>query len=78
MRIPVHAIRSTFSSIQTLVEAVMLKGSTDKEESKEIYSRLGAMAARRTKLNADGSECREIKLCYVTVSLIYLLVAALS
>lgn len=48
----------------TVVEAVKLTGATPKPESREIHNRLLAMANRR-----DSHE-KEIKLCYVTVSII--------
>ncbi|EJD05581.1 ATP-dependent DNA helicase [Fomitiporia mediterranea MF3/22] len=45
------------------VEAVMLMGSTSKEESRDIYSRLAAAA--NPKANRNGAVL-EIKFCYVT------------
>ena len=47
-----------------LVEAVMLMGSTSKEESRDIYSRLSAAASSK---NRSGMTGPEIKFCYVTV-----------
>ncbi|KAL5498565.1 hypothetical protein ACEPAH_1919 [Sanghuangporus vaninii] len=45
------------------VEAVMLMGSTSKEESRDIYSRLAAAANSK---NRNGMAGPEIKFCYVT------------
>ncbi|KAL5514242.1 hypothetical protein ACEPAG_2330 [Sanghuangporus baumii] len=45
------------------VEAVMLMGSTSKEESRDIYSRLAAAANSK---NRNGMTGPEIKFCYVT------------
>lgn len=48
----------------TVVEAVKMTGGTPKPEAREIHNRLLAMANRR-----DSQE-KEIKLCYVTVSVL--------
>lgn len=49
------------------VEAVKLTGSTSKEESRDIFSRLTYSAGVRSKSAMGGSSGPEIKLCYVTV-----------
>lgn len=49
------------------VEAVKLTGSTSKEESRDIFSRLTYSAGGRSKSAMSGSSGPEIKLCYVTV-----------
>lgn len=46
------------------VDAVMLTGGTSKARASEIQRRLTAMATSRR-----GAQEKEIKLCYVTVSL---------
>lgn len=48
------------------VEAVKLTGSTSKEESRDIFSRL-TYSAGVSKSAMGGSSGPEIKLCYVTV-----------
>lgn len=50
----------------------MLTGSTSKEESRDIFSRLTYAAGVRSKSAMAGSSGPEIKLCYVTVRFILL------
>ena len=52
-----------FSDDVYIVEAVMITGSTSKQEKTNIFRRLHALVDR--KVDKHGSE---IKLCYVTVS----------
>ena len=65
-----YVLETSVMSVPPLVEAVMLMGSTSKEDSRDIYSRLAAAA--NTK-NRHGFTGPEIKLCYVTVCLWHLL-----
>lgn len=52
------------SNLLYVVEAVMITGSTSKEDRTDILRRLHALADKRVG-QQEGSE---IKLCYVTVS----------
>jgi len=51
---------------RTPVEAVMLTGGTSKQESRDIHERLTSLANRKV-----GLTDKEIKLCYVTVSITF-------
>lgn len=51
----------------TVVEAAMLTGSTTKEESREIFSRLSNMGSKQVSDYSRQVTSPEIKLCYVTV-----------
>lgn len=59
------------SSSHSTVDAVMLTGSTSKEESREIFTKLTQSVGGRTGRGnfgpVDGAPQRDIKLCYVTV-----------
>ena len=54
------------SNLFYTVEAVMITGTTSKQERTDIVRRLHALAEKRV-----GEEGSEIKLCYVTVSPLY-------
>lgn len=48
----------------------MLTGGTSKAESRDIFDRLTSLTGRRGGAGpSDGYHAKEIKLCYVTVSL---------
>ncbi|KAG8954861.1 hypothetical protein FRC04_010344 [Tulasnella sp. 424] len=49
------------------IEAVMLTGTTSKDESRSIFARLTGEGGRGAHIRAaDGASYKEIKLCYVT------------
>jgi hypothetical protein len=58
-------IRNLYSYTRPSVEAVKLTGTTSKEESRNILTRLNPA---NSKPGTDGQTQKEIKLCYVTVS----------